>query len=75
MNESTENELFQNAIRVINHILDNFKDSPSSRSPAVIYQVGLASGFALGKGWDVPDWFTIQGFEAAHIGKPMVGEK
>lgn len=74
MNASNEKELFQTAVRVVNCLVRDLDDSPNSRSAAVIYQIGCASGFALGRGWDIPDWFTIQGFEAAHIGKPMIGE-
>lgn len=67
-------EHFETAVRTINFLAEDLKDSPNSRSVAVIYQLGLASGFAAGKGWNVPMWFTIQGFQAAHIGKPMIGE-
>lgn len=72
MNAVNKTELFQTAIRVINHLVKNLEDSPNSRATAVIYQVGVASGFALGRGWDIPNWFTVQGFEAAHSGIPMV---
>lgn len=75
MNAANEKELFQTATRIINFLVRDLNDSPNSRSVAVIYQIGIASGFALGRGWNVPVWFTIQGFEAAHTGKPITGEK
>ena len=67
-------EHFDTAVRTINVLTENLKDSPNSRSVAVTYQLGLASGFASAKGWNVPMWFTIQGFQAANTGKPMIGE-